>query len=76
VKVPRDLQGFQTYVNAGQVPWPICTPTLASIQAALHPDTKTGYLYFVAKNDGSYTHAFSRTYAEQLANMRKYGYIR
>ena len=76
VKLPRDLQGFQTYVNAGMIPWPICTPSLASIRAALDPDTSTGYLYFLAKNDASHTHAFARTYAEQLANMRKYGYIR
>ena len=75
VKLPPDLQGFQTYVNTGMFPWPICTPSLASIQAALNPDTKTGYLYFVAKTDGSHTHAFAKTYAQQLANMRKYGYI-
>jgi UPF0755 protein len=75
VKLPPDLQGFQTYVHAGMIPGPICTPTLADIQAALHPDTATGYLYFVAKQDGSHTHAFARTYAEQLANMRRYGYI-
>ena len=75
VKLPRDLQGFQTYANTGMFPWPICTPSLASIQAALDPNTSTGYLYFLAKNDASHTHAFSRTYAEQLANMRKYGYI-
>lgn len=75
VKLPKDLAGFQTYVTVGQVPWPICTPSAASIQAALHPNTKTGYLYFLAKNDGSHTHAFARTYAQQLANMRTYGYI-
>ncbi len=76
VKLPSDLQGYQTYAQPGMFPGPICTPTLASIQAALQPDTAPGYLYFLAKNDGSYTHAFARTYAEQLANMRKYGYIR
>ena len=75
VKLPSDLAGYQTYQKTGIFPGPICTPSLASIQAALKPDTRTGYLYFLAKNDGSYTHAFARTYAEQLANMRKYGYI-
>ncbi len=75
VKLPSDLAGFQTYVNTGMFPWPICTPSLASIQAALSPDTRTGYLYFVAKTDGSHTHAFAKTYAQQLANMRTYGYI-
>ncbi len=75
VRLPSDLAGYQTYQRTGIFPGPICTPSLASIQAALKPDTGTGYLYFLAKNDGSYTHAFARTYAEQLANMRKYGYI-
>ncbi len=74
VKVPADLAGYQTYKNPGLIPGPICSPTVASIDAALKPDTKAGYLYFVAKNDGSGTHAFARTYAEHLANLRKYGY--
>lgn len=74
VTLPADLAGFQTYKQTGQVPWPICTPSLASIEAALNPDTRTGYLYFVAKGDGTHTHAFSRTLAEQNANLRKYGY--
>ncbi len=74
VTLPKDLAGFQTYKVTGQVPWPICTPSLASIEAALNPDTKTGYLYFVAKGDGTHTHAFARTLAEQNANLRKYGY--
>ena len=56
------------------MPGPICTPTAASIDAALQPDTKTGYLYFVAKNDGSHEHAFARTLAEHEANLTKYGY--
>jgi cell division protein YceG involved in septum cleavage len=28
----------------------------------------------VAKNDGSHTHAFARTYQEHQANLIKYGY--
>jgi UPF0755 protein len=73
-QVSPDLAGYQTYQHVGMIPGPICSPTLASIEAALHPDTATGYLYFVAKNDGSTTHAFARTYAQHLANLRKYGY--
>ena len=75
VKVPKDLAAFQTYEHAGMIPGPICTPSAASVAAALNPDTATGYLYFVAKGDGTFTHAFARTYQEQLANMKKYGYI-
>ncbi|HXQ96339.1 MAG TPA: endolytic transglycosylase MltG [Candidatus Acidoferrales bacterium] len=75
VKLPKGLAGFQTYATTGMFPGPLCTPSLASVEAALNPDTKTGYLYFVARTDGSHTHAFARTYAEQLANMRLFGYI-
>ena len=46
----------------------------ASTGLVLKPDTKAGYLFFVAKNDGSHTHAFARTYQEHLANLSKYGY--
>jgi UPF0755 protein len=76
VEVPPELQGFQTYQTVGLIPGPICTPTAASIDAALDPDTETGYLFFVAKNDGTRTHAFARTPAEHLANLKKYGYIK
>lgn len=74
VDLPEALAGYQTYQRLGLVPGPICTPTLASIEAALHPDTKEGYLYFALKNDGSRTHAFAKTYQEHLANLKKYGY--
>jgi UPF0755 protein len=74
VVLPKSLQGYQTYQHAGLMPGPICTPTVASILAALNPDPKPGYLYFVAKHDGSNEHAFARTFAEHQANLRKYGY--
>ncbi len=59
---------YNTYRYAGLPPTPICSPSFASITAALYP-AKVNYLYFVAKGDG--THYFSRTYAEhQLYVMR------
>jgi UPF0755 protein len=73
---PPALAGFQTYQNQGMIPAPICTPTVASIDAALTPTTKPGYLYFVAKHDGSKTHAFAKTAAEHEANLKKYGYLK
>lgn len=60
---------FNTYVYYGLPPGPICSPGLASIQAALYPG-QVDYLYFVAKPDG--THAFARTFAEHQQNIRKY----
>ena len=38
------------------------------------PTRRTGYLYFLAKKDGSNTHAFAKTLAEHDANRKKYGY--
>lgn len=60
----RDLERpgpYNTYLNAGLPPGPIASPGLESIKAALYP-AKTGYYYFVSKNDGS--HYFSKTMGE------------
>ncbi|MBF6604256.1 MAG: endolytic transglycosylase MltG [Chloroflexi bacterium] len=66
------LAKYDTYTAPGLMPGPICSPSLASIDAVLHPDTATGYLYFVARNDGSNTTAFARTLAQHEINVRKY----
>ncbi|MEP7379914.1 MAG: endolytic transglycosylase MltG, partial [Chloroflexota bacterium] len=67
-----DLASFQTYHSRNLPDWPICSPGMAALAAALSPNTADGYLYFVAKRDGSNTHAFARTYAEHQANIRLY----
>lgn len=74
ITLPEELQGYQTYQTEGLIPGPICTPTLASIDAALAPDTAEGYVFFLAKNDGSDGHAFARNQKEHDANRKKYGY--
>jgi UPF0755 protein len=78
VQLDADLEGYQTYINVGLIPGPICTPTMASIDAALNPDTKDGYYYFVTMRDAngnSTGHlAFAKTHAQHLANLKKYGY--
>ncbi len=74
VVFPANLAAYNTYHHAGLPPTPICSPSAASLLAALKPDTADGYLYFLAKNDGSHTHAFAKTQAEQDANAKKYGY--
>ncbi|MFI5254637.1 MAG: endolytic transglycosylase MltG, partial [Candidatus Limnocylindrales bacterium] len=71
-KLPAALAGYQAYQHVGMIAGPIVTPTLKSIEAALNPDTKDGYLYFVLKNDGSRTVAFAKTYAQHLRNVQKY----
>jgi UPF0755 protein len=49
---------YNTYTRHGLPPTPIAIPSLASIRAALHPDTGNS-LYFVSKGDGS--HHFSES---------------
>ena len=76
VQFPAALQGYQSYQTKGLPPTPICTPTVASIDAALKPNTANGYLFFLAKHDGSNGHAFAKTQAEHEKNLKKYGYIK
>jgi UPF0755 protein len=59
---------YNTYLHVGLPPAPICNPGEASIRAVLQP-AQTDYLYFVARQDGSGTHAFARTLEEHLANI-------
>jgi UPF0755 protein len=54
---------YNTYRNVGLPPGPINNPSLFSIEAALNPE-RTGYLYFVARGDG--THAFSSSLSDHL----------
>ena len=70
--LPPELAGYNTYTSKGLPPGPISTPTLKSIDAALHPDTSDGYMYFLAKGDGSGTTAFAKTFKQHQANIKKY----
>ncbi len=70
-QLPANLAGYNTYLTKGFPPGPICTPTVASIDAALNPDLTGGYLYFLATKDGRTV--FAKTYAEHLKNVKKYG---
>jgi UPF0755 protein len=76
VVFPDNLVAYNTYHHAGLPPYPICSPSGPSLAAAMTPDTTAGYLYFLAKNDGSGTHAFAKTQAEQDANLKLYGYTK
>ncbi len=50
---------YNTYVHPGLPPGPIASPGMASLEAAISP-ARTGFLYFVSRNDG--THQFSTDY--------------
>jgi peptidoglycan lytic transglycosylase G len=71
--LPDDIAGYNTYTSRGLPPGPIANPALESIAAALVPDTKKGYLFFIAKGDGSGSSAFAKTHAEHDQNVAKYG---
>jgi len=60
---------YNTYLNRGLPPGPIANPGLAALAAALNP-SKTEYLYFVSKNDGS--HTFSRTLPEHNRAVERF----
>ncbi len=62
---------YNTYRVEGLPPGPICLPSKSSVESVLnyarHP-----YIYMCAKEDFSGTHNFAATYAEHLANARRY----
>ncbi len=57
---------YNSYLNKGLPPTPICMPSTTAIAAALHPPTGA-WLYFVLVQKNGVM-AFSDTYAQQLAN--------
>ena len=62
---------YNTYLNKGLPPTPICTPSIECIQAALNPES-TDYLYFLIIENGTYSnHTFSRTYEEHMAAIEQ-----
>jgi UPF0755 protein len=68
VNVSPELQSHQTYQQPGLPDWPIATPTRASIEAALDPDTRKDFLFFYAC-PGSDTHTFAKTAAQHSRNI-------
>jgi len=59
---------YNTYVNLGLPPSPICIPSAESWKAALEPE-ENNYYFYVARRDGY--HYFSRTYEEHRRNIRR-----
>lgn len=62
---------YNTYFVQGLPPGPIANPGLRSLQAALDPED-VDYLFMVAKNDGSETHAFANNLDEHQENTCTY----
>ena len=62
---------FNTYINRGLPPAPICVPSIEAIDAVLNY-TEHKYLYFCARPELDGRHNFARTLKEHNANARKY----
>lgn len=73
-RVPKDLVPWNTFVRGGLPPTPICSPSRASIEAALAPDMSRKEMYFVLIPGTNGRHDFSQTLAEHEAKARKYGW--
>ncbi|MDR1006868.1 MAG: endolytic transglycosylase MltG [Bacteroidales bacterium] len=62
---------YNTYINKGLPPTPICLPSLASINAVLNY-VKHDYLFFCAKEDFSGYHNFATNANQHELNRRLY----
>ncbi|MEO6327497.1 MAG: endolytic transglycosylase MltG, partial [Ginsengibacter sp.] len=62
---------YNTYLNSGLPPGPICTPSIKTIDAVLN-EPSTDYLYFVAKPDFSGYSNFAVGYEEHKRNAKAY----
>jgi len=60
---------YNTYLNRGLPPGPICNPGDNALQASINP-LETDYLFYFAVNDGS--HIFTETYQEHIYELQKY----
>ena len=62
---------YNTYRHAGLPPGPICSPGIASLQAAMHP-ADSRFLYFVADPSGAGRSRFAATPEEHERNVAAY----
>ena len=62
---------YNTYLNPGLPPGPVCTPQPETIDIVLNAP-QTDYLYFVANSDFSGTHVYSSTYEDHLKSAKKF----
>lgn len=62
---------YNTYINKGLPPGPICTPSEETIDAVLDAPN-TDYIYFVANSTFDGTHIFTTNYDDHLKYARLY----
>jgi len=62
---------YNTYLNTGLPPGPICTPSIKTIDAVLN-SPNTNYLFFVARSDFSGYSDFASTYQQHQTYAKAY----
>ena len=62
---------YNTYLHAGLPPGPICSPGMASLEAAMHP-AASQFLYFVADPGAAGHSRFAATLEEHQRNVTAY----
>ncbi len=67
-RIKTDKSGFNTYLNRGLPPYPVCSVSKEAILAALKPK-ETDYLYFMKNKSG--VHDFTSSYQEHLRNINR-----
>jgi UPF0755 protein len=67
-RIKEDKSGFNTYLNRGIPPYPVCSVSIDAIKSALHPD-KSNYLFFMKNRDG--VHDFTSSYKKHLKNIAR-----
>ncbi|MBD3792574.1 MAG: endolytic transglycosylase MltG [Campylobacterales bacterium] len=67
-RIQNDKSRFNTYLNTGLPPYPVCSVSIPAIKAAIQP-AQTDYLYFMKNKNG--VHDFTDSYNEHLRNIEK-----
>lgn len=62
---------YNTYMQKGLPPGPICAPGLAALKAVLHP-ADSDALYFVAMENGTHRSVFSHSLQEHRENIKRF----
>ena len=63
---------YNTYIATGLPPSPICSPSVESIRAILHP-ADSDHLYYIKTDQGEYVYA--STFKKHKKNLKKLGIV-
>jgi UPF0755 protein len=67
-RIKEDKSGFNTYLNRGLPPYPVCSVSIDAILSAIYP-AESNYLFFMKNSSG--VHDFTDSYEEHLENIER-----